>query len=571
MGTLVFSFKGYLSYIYVEKQALYGYIICMYIRTVRNNSGQAYHQLVESFRDKGQVKKRILLTLGKVEDSKVQDLAGALARHQKQLMAFDRAKDVSVENTFILGPLLVLEYWFKKLGIDKIFEVLQSEHKQLGFNLRGHVFTLVASRFIQPSSKLKVYDYWLDKLYPRMIQEPVQLHTLYRTVSLLAQHKDKIEQRLYQHGRDLLNMTVDVVLYDLTTLRFESTRTDLGKLRQFGYSKEMRTDCTQVVLGLVVDTDGIPLGFEVYPGNTFEGQSLKDIVDKMRRKFQVRRFIFVADRGLFSKANLRLLRQDQGEFIVGMRLGVFHNRHEEFYDLNRYQKVNESIYVYETTHEGDRCVITWSRERYERDQKTRGDILEKILKKLQSKTVKPEAFISNKSFRRYVQLRGKSEITLNEEAIEEDKKKDGFFGVVTNVKDLSAREVVTHYKDLWKIEDAFGEMKGMMLRTRPMFHWTDKRIVGHLVLCFLAHLVEAHMTKVLREKGHVLVSKSIQEGVIQERPLTVVEAMKELREVRAIPIRFAQGETIWVRTDINGNAARLFTSIGMKQPSRVLA
>lgn len=543
----------------------------MYIRTVRNNSGQAYYQLVESFRDKGQVKKRVLLTLGKVQDNKLQDLAGALARHQKQVIAFDRAKNISVEDTFILGPLLVLEYLFEKLGINEVCQQIQSQHGQLGFNLRGHVFTLVASRFIQPSSKLKVYEHWMEKLYPRMIQKPIELHTIYRSVSLLAQHKDEIEQRLYRHGRDLLNLTVDVVLYDLTTLRFESTRTDLGKLRQFGYSKEMRTDCTQMVFGMLVDTDGIPLGFEVYPGNTFEGQSLKDIVGKMRTKFQVRRFIFVADRGLFSGPNLELLRQDQGEFIVGMKLGVFRKRHEEFYDLSRFREINESLYVYETTHESDRCIITWSRDRYERDQKARGDILEKIMKKLRVKKVKPEAFISNRSFRRYVRLKGKSQVVLNEEAIEEDKKRDGFFGIVTNTKDLSAREVVMNYKDLWKIEDAFGEIKGMTLRTRPVFHWADERIVGHLMLCFLAYLAEAHMTKVLRQKGKQLISKSIEEGIIKERPLTVAEAMKELREVRAIPIQFGEKDTVWVRTDIHGNAAQLFTAMGMKLPPRVLA
>ena len=91
------------------------------------------------------------------------------------------------------------------------------------------------------------------------------------------------------------------MLYDLTTLRFESTRTDLGKLRQFGYSKERRSDCTQVVFGLLVNRDGIPLGFEVFPGNTFEGKTLSDIVDKMRKKFNVRRFIFVADRGFYQR------------------------------------------------------------------------------------------------------------------------------------------------------------------------------------------------------------------------------------------------------------------------------
>ncbi|OGX03142.1 MAG: hypothetical protein A3G87_07190 [Omnitrophica bacterium RIFCSPLOWO2_12_FULL_50_11] len=542
----------------------------MYIRTVKNNSGQAYYQLVESFRYNGQVRKRVLLTLGRIEDHKIEDLAGAISRHRKQLTACDLAKQVSVDETFILGPLLVLEHLFEKLGIRTVMNHIQDQHPRLGFNLMTQLFALVASRFVRSSSKLKVYDHWIEKFYPEMIKDKIEVHTLYRTMDLLAAHKEEIEKKLYRHGRDLLNMPVDVVLYDLTTLRFESTRTDLGRLRQFGYSKEMRTDCTQVVFGLLVDTDGIPLGFEVYPGNTFEGETLKDIVEKMRAKFEVRRFIFVGDRGIFSKKNLDLLSQDGTEFIVGMKLGVVRKRHEEFYDLNRFRPINESLYVYETEYEGDRLIVTWSRARYERDQKARGDILEKILKKLGSKKVKAETFISNRSYRRFVRLDGKSKPVLNEEAIQEDEKKDGFFGVVTSVKDLKADEIVMHYKDLWKIEDAFGEFKGSTLKTRPVFHWKDRRIVGHLTLCFLAYLCEAHMTKVLRQKAKRLTSKSIEDGIIKERPLTVSEIMKELCEVRVVPVRFGAEKTLWVRTDINGNAAQLFTAIGMRLPPKVL-
>lgn len=542
----------------------------MYIRTVKNNSGQAYYQLVESFRHDGQVKKRILLTLGRIEDHQIEDLAKAIGRHQKQLLACDLAKQVSIDQTFILGPLLVLEHLFEKLGINAVMKYIQDEHPKLGFNLTAQLFTLVASRFVRPSSKLKVYDHWVEKLYPEMVKDKIEVHTLYRTIDLLARHKEEIERKLYRHGRDLLNMPVDIVLYDLTTLRFESTRTDLGRLRQFGYSKEMRTDCTQVVFGLLVDTDGIPLGFEVYPGNTFEGDTLKDIVEKMRAKFQVRRFIFVGDRGIFSKKNLELLSRDGTEFIVGMKLGVVRKRHEEFYDLARFRPINESLYVYETEYEGDRLIVTWSRARYERDQKARGDILEKILKKLGSKKVKAETFISNRSYRRFVRLDGTSKPILNEEAIQADEKKDGFFGVVTSVKDLKADEIVMHYKDLWKIEDAFGEFKGSMLKTRPIFHWKDQRIVGHLTLCFLAYLCEAYITKVLRHKAKRLTSKSIEDGIIKERPLTVAEAMKELCEVRAVPIRFGDEKTLWVRTDINGNAAQLFTAIGMRLPPKLL-
>jgi transposase len=543
----------------------------MYIRTVKNTKGQAYYQLVESFRQNGQTKKRILLSLGKVEDHKIDELSQVIARHKNQLAAIGRAESVDVKETFILGPLLLIEGLFRKFGIDSFLRGIQQQHPKIGFDFYQHIFSLVVSRFISPGSKLKVYDHLLGRLYPKMIQSDIRLHTIYRSISLLARNKDEIEQHLYRQGRDLLSLTIDVVLYDLTTLRFESTRTDLGELRQFGYSKEMRSDCTQVVLGLLVDTDGIPLGFEVYPGNTFEGKTLKGIVDKMSKKFNVRRFIFVADRGLFSDDNLDTLRRENGEFIVGMRLGVLKQRHEEFYDRSRFKRINDSYYVYETKHNDDRVIVTWSQSRYERDQKSRRDIIEKIKKKLCRRGVTVESFVSHQGWKRYVRFEDKERPALNEDAIRADEKKDGFFGVVTNVNDMSAESIIMQYKDLWKIEDAFGEIKGNSLRARPIFHWTDERIIGHLCLCFLSYFCEANLTKALRRKGVALTSRSIEEKAIKNRPLTVAEAMRELREVRAVPVEFGDERTIWVRTDINGNAAKIFTAAGIKQPPKILA
>jgi len=298
-----------------------------------------------------------------------------------------------------------------------------------------------------------------------------------------------------------------------------------------------------------------------------------DIVKKMREKFNVRRFIFVADRGLFSKKNLKSLRGDdkenQGEFIVGMKLGVFKQRHGEFYDFSRYTAINENLAVYETTHEGDRCIITWSKVRAERDRKAREDVLAKIRKKLEKKKITARTFVTNKTYQRYViGLNNGKTFALNQNAIAEDATRDGYFGVITNVTDMKAEEIIANYKTLWIVEDAFGEIKGT-LKARPVFHWTDTRIIGHLTLCFLAYLCEALMTKALREKNLFLTSPAIEDKAIKPRNLTVVEAMRELQEVRAIPVK-VRSTTLWVRTDINGNAAKLFSAIGLKAPPKVL-
>lgn len=517
----------------------------------------------------------MLLSLGRVEENRLDELISAISKHKDVITALEAAKSLEIEDTYILGPLLAIEHIFTRFGIRKFLLSIAQQHPQLKFNFERIIYTMIVCRFLKPGSKLKIFEYWQDKLYPEMLSGKDELHHLYRALDLLSHHKEQIEQDLYWHDRDLLNLTVDVVLYDLTTLRFESTREDLGDLRRFGYSKEMRSDCTQVILGLLIDTDGIPLGFEVYPGNTFEGATLVDIVKRMREKFKVRRFIFVADRGLFSAANLEHIRmqcghEQDGEFIVGMKLGVIKQRHDEFYDRSRFQKMSEGLECYETTYGKDRCIITWSRKRAERDRKTREEILSKIEKKLIKKKSSSKDFVSNTNYLKFVSGLQEGKPEFNKAAIAEAERKDGFFGVITNIPKnrMSAAEAITAYKYLWIVEDAFGEIKGS-LQARPVFHWTDNRIKGHLTMCFLAYFCEAQMTKIFRQKGLSLISKAIQNNTIDPRPLTVVEAMKELTDVRAIPVKVKE-KHVWVRTDISGNAASLFTALGIPFPPRIL-
>lgn len=547
----------------------------MFIKVTTNRKGQSYYHLVESYRDQGKVKQRTLLSLGKVGEDRLDELVSAISRHKSVLSVLEAAQSLSIEDTYILGPLLAIQHVFSSFGIDRLLHEIAGKHPRLQFDFARTVFTMVICRFLRPCSKLKIFEKWQDKLYPEMLCAKSELHHLYRALDLLREHKEEIEGGLYWTNRNLLTMSVDVVLYDLTTLRFESVREDLGDLRRFGYSKEMRSDCTQIMLGLLIDTDGIPLGFEVYPGNTFEGASLSEIVKRMREKFKVRRFIFVADRGLFSAKNLDHIRNCcgdgvSGEFIVGMKLGLIKQRHDELYDRSRFIKVNDEFEWYETKHGQDRCIVTWSSQRAERDRKTREDILSKITDKLKSKKNTSRDFVSNKNYLKYLDGLKTGIPRLNEAVIAQETRKDGFFGIITNVpaERMKAAEIIAAYKHLWVVEDAFGEIKGN-LKARPIFHWSDDRIIGHLTLCFLAYFCEAQITKLLREKGVKLSSLAVQERLIDERPLTVVEAMQELAEVRAVPVKL--GENLaWVRSEIKGNAAQLLKAIGARIPPKLL-
>ena len=547
------------------------YICVMYIRITTNQKGQSYYHLVESYRHEGKVRQRTLASLGKVEEGKLEQLQEAISKHIDTFNIISLAKHIDISKAYILGPLLILERIFDYLGLNKAIKQVQGAHEKLSFDLHKTIFSMIASRFIQPVSKLGLYDRWLERTYPVMIDHDTALHHLYRTLDLLSDHKEYMENYLYSYKKDLFNMELDVVLYDLTTLRFESTVKEPGALRQFGYSKERRNDCTQVVLGLLTDTEGIPLGFEVYPGNTFEGHTLQGIVEKMKNKFQVKRFIFVADRGLFSEANLQILEKEGGEYIVGMRMGTIpEEEQEKFYDTSNYKFINENLAVYETTYKERRMVITWSGARAKRDRKAREEVIEKIKKKLSAKKPKFKELITHQGYKKYLQIAGNTSITINDRAILEETKKDGFFAIITNVPQevLDPGKLVTQYKQLWRVEDTFGEFKGT-LGSRPVFHWTDKRIMGHLMICFLSLLCESHLNKMLHDRLDGYQTKATKKKIIAQRPLTAVRAMEELTEVLAIPVDI-KGNRIWVRTDIPANAQKLFKAMQMKIPPKIL-
>ena len=153
---------------------------------------------------------------------------------------------------------------------------------------------------------------------------------------------------------------------------------------------------------------------------------------------------------------------------------------------------------------------------------------------------------------------------LDPDKIASAERKDGFFAIVTNVKDKSSLELFQQYKELWRIEDTFGELKGT-LKARPVFQWTDHRIVSHLTMCFIALPCEAHITRALRDANHRYVGKAVREKAIRPRQLSAATVLRELAEVRAVPVTIGT-QLIWVRTDIQGHVAELFQTLGLRIP-----
>jgi hypothetical protein len=180
----------------------------MFIKTTRNAAGQSYYHLVESYWRDGQSRQRTLLALGRAGEDRIDDLLAAVAKHRDVLTAAELARAIDIRETYVLGPLLVLERLFATSGIDGVLARVASAHPKLGFDLRQAVFTMVTARFMRPGSKLKIFESEQRRLYPEMVAGDLALHQLYRALDVLCAHKDEIEHDLFWQRRDLLSARI---------------------------------------------------------------------------------------------------------------------------------------------------------------------------------------------------------------------------------------------------------------------------------------------------------------------------------------------------------------------------
>lgn len=320
-------------------------------------------------------------------------------------------------------------------------------------------------------------------------------------------------------------MQVDVVFYDVTTFSFESVKAD--SLRDFGFSKDGKFKEVQVVLGLLIDCEGRPVGYELFPGNTFDGKTLEAALDKLEKRFGIRQVIIVADRGINSKLNLKRIRDRNYGYILAARLKNMGRKIEaSVFDPEGYITLNDSPeeelrykvidYLNSFREEGEtyelkeKLIITYSSKRAKKDREDRERLKEKAQLLLQNQS---QITASNKrGGKKYLKNTSQETWYLDEEALSRDEQFDGYYAIETSEQDINPQAALAAYHTLWKIEESFRIMKST-LEVRPIFHWTEKRIKGHFVICFLAFLLERTLEFKLKEAQEEASPQAIREAL----------------------------------------------------------
>jgi hypothetical protein len=466
----------------------------MFLRKRKSKKGLCI-DILTAFRDKhGKPTNKQVGTIGhfvSYNDAAFKDLAlKLLALSHPDSLLLDSS--ITERDRRIMGTPMVVKRLWQEL-IDKVLKSIAKKHEKLEFDLSEAVLLTVIQRFIEPSSKLQTYN---EKGRIWGAYE-VELHHLYRALDLLSEHKAKIEDSLFDARRDIFNNSVDVVFFDTTTFYFDSQRET--ELLKKGFSKDGKFADVQIVYGLMTDSLGQPIGYEYFPGNTSDVKTLLPAIESLKGRFKLGEVTIVADSGVLSKLNLENLEEQAYKYIVAARIRKLPKyKKAEILDTSRYKRIREGedeLLLYETMHDGKRLVVTWSKKRAYRDAKEREKVLEKLKKLLDNGN---KGVLASR-YRKFIEI-GDTVPVLNDEAAKDDEKFDGFLGIFTNNHDLQGEKLIEKYKELWRIEESFRLMKSQ-LEVRPMFHWTEKRISGHLVMCFLSFVILRELERRVRAAG----------------------------------------------------------------------
>ncbi len=333
--------------------------------------------------------------------------------------------------------------------------------------------------------------------------ETALVHNLYRSMDFLLDVKDELEEQVFYSVANLLNLEVDLLYFNTTSSYFEVQPSEVDEdddFRKIGYSKDKRPDLVQMVIGLAVTRDGIPIKSWVWPGNTADMSVVQEVKNDLVG-WKLGRVISVMDRGFTSDDNARYLQRVGGHYILGEQL---RSSKEEVVEAmarpGRYQKIRPNLEIKEII-VGDReartrYILAYNPLEAKRQKEQRNSIIAEIESRLERIKQMPEkdhtkamcALRSHKTYGRYIKQLTGGQLKLNKSKIAEDEKYDGKYLIRTSDDTLSAEDVALGYKQLVDVEDAFRTLK-TELNLRPVYHRLEDRIRAHVLLSWLALLL----------------------------------------------------------------------------------
>ena len=426
---------------------------------------------------------------------------------------------------------------YQKLGLDEFWsQRLPASRKGTRWD---HVLqTLVSYRLIDPGSEWRLHREWFDKsAMADLLGGDYRLaadDTLYRCLDELGEHKSGLFSHLQERWKDLFAARFDVLLYDLTSTYFESDPPFAeGDKRRFGYSRDKRFDCVQVVIALVVTPEGFPLGYEVLPGNTLDKKTLRSALASIEKQYGKADRVWVMDRGIPTEETLEQMRQSDPpvHYLVGTPKGRLSKLEAALTELP-WQQVRDGITVKLVPHQGECYVFAQSASRIDKERAMRRRQLKALWKRLpelrQMKHLKRDELLMKLGAARQqwptawrlVAIRvSRKDEQINEQTftwwlrkakLRQVRRREGRYLLRTNLTEENPVKLWEYYTQLTQVEEAFKNLKGD-LALRPVYHQKEDRVEAHIFVAFLSYCLHVTLRRWLRDLAPGLTPRCVLE------------------------------------------------------------
>jgi len=523
-------------------------------RRIKDGKEHRYWSIVENRRAaEGRVVQRQVLYLGEINDSQKDSWCktievleeGHEVARQVALFPEDRSVpeseleviQVRLEQLELCRPRQWGACWLACLLWDQLkLEEFWRERlppSREGTRWENVLKTLVCYRLIDPGSEWRLHRLWYERsALGDLLGEDfrlVEIDTLYRCLDKVLEHKAALFSFLRQRWQDLFNADFDVLLYDLTSTYFEVDPPASGK-RQFGYSRDKRSDCVQVVIALVITTEGFPLAYEVLAGNTSDKTTLSDFLRKIEQQYGQARRIWIMDRGVPTEATLTEMKTSTPvvSYLVGTPRGRLSKLEKAFLALP-WEKARESVEVKLLPQQGELYILARSTGRMLKERSIRRRRLKQLWKRLhelqQQKLKRDELLLKlgaakTQAATAYrlveIQLPGQSDpvtpptftFTLRKDQLRLARRREGHYLLRSNLGGENPALLWQYYMQLTQVEQAFKNLKSD-LALRPLHHQKDSRIEAHIFVAFLAYCLHVTLQQRLRPLAPGLTPRAV--------------------------------------------------------------
>lgn len=516
-------------------------------------------QIVESIRRDGRIVQKIVRHVGLARDEK--ELTGLRLLAESIKVRLEADPQGLLFTPEELARMAVRKQAQEKAGRDEDYRVnlkdlFEEERVVRGIHdVYGDLFDELqfASIFANPLRQKVSVSLFRDIVLARvanplskrgsvaLLEEDFGRHLdLDAVYEMMDKVDDVAVQRLndltYAHTKRLFPEKIDVIFFDCTTIYFEAFEED--ELRRNGYSKDLMFNQPQVLIALMVTKEGLPVGYQAFPGDTYEGHTVIPFIEQLKERYQIGKVVFVGDAAMFSDQNLKEFEAKQIEYIVGCRL---HNTPKtmqtQIIDEKNYAIVKEGEYRIGQFAYGTRTLlVSWKKGRADKDAHDRDQAIERTKKKLEKKK-NPKEYLGNWGAKKYLAMSAGATIALNEDKINKDRLWDGLHGVVTNAKNLSHQDILMQYGNLWQVEESFRVTKHD-LKVRPVFHWKPERVRAHLAICYAAYALVRYLEHRVRLQYTHLSPERIRQTLLRVQTSILYDRKKKLRY--ALPSRMSQ-------------------------------